>query len=73
MAYEGLRKHDLVRWGSYVSTMQQMVTQYQTGMPATLSPAAIGQAGRITSRSILFPIPNSEIAVNPTIAQNPGW
>jgi hypothetical protein len=73
LAYEGLRKHDLVRWGSYVSTMQQMVTQYQTGMPSTLSPAAIGQASRITSRSVLFPIPNTEIAVNPNIAQNPGW
>ncbi len=73
LSYEGLRKHDLVRWGSYVSTMQQMVTQYQTSMPATLSAAAIGQASRITSRSVLFPIPNSEIAVNPNISQNPGW
>jgi hypothetical protein len=72
-AYEGLRKHDLLRWGNYVSTMQQLVTEYQATMPSTLSQAAIGQAGRITSRSVLFPIPNSEIAVNPYTSQNPGW
>jgi hypothetical protein len=73
LSYEGIRKHDLLRWGNYVLTMQQMVTAYQTNMPATLSPAAIGQASRITSRSVLFPIPNSEIAVNPNLSQNPGW
>lgn len=73
LAYEGLRKHDLLRWGSYVSTMQQQVTEYQTNMPAALNDAAIKQAARITSRSVLFPIPNTEIAVNPTVQQNPGW
>jgi starch-binding outer membrane protein, SusD/RagB family len=73
LSYEGIRKHDLLRWGNYVFTMQQMVTEYQTNMPSTLSPAAIGQASRINSRSVLFPIPNSEIAVNPNISQNPGW
>lgn len=73
LSYEGLRKHDLLRWGIYVSTMQQMVTEYQTNMPSTLSDAAIKQASRITSRSVLFPIPNTEIAVNPYVAQNPGW
>lgn len=73
LAYEGLRKHDLIRWGSYVFTMQQLVTEYQATMPSSLSAPAIGQAGRVTSRSVLFPIPNSEVAVNPYISQNPGW
>ena len=72
-AYEGLRKHDLLRWGIYVSTMEQLVAQYQTDMPSTLSDAAIKQASRITSRSVLFPIPNTELAVNSSIPQNPGW
>ncbi len=73
LSYEGIRKHDLLRWGSYLLTMQQMVTEYQTNMPSTLSAAAIQQARRVTARSVLFPIPNSEIAVNPLIGQNPGW
>ncbi len=59
LSYEGLRKHDLLRWGTYVSTMQQQVTAYQTNMPSTLSDAAIKQAARVTARSVLFlfPIP----------------
>jgi hypothetical protein len=73
LAFEAIRKHDLIRWGMYVTTMQQLVAEYQATMPSALSGPAIAQASRITSRSILFPIPNSEISVNPNIAQNPGW
>lgn len=73
LAFEGIRKHDLLRWGTYVNTMQALVTDYQATMPSTLSAPAISQASRITARSILFPIPNSEISVNPYITQNPGW
>jgi starch-binding outer membrane protein, SusD/RagB family len=73
LAFEGIRKHDLIRWGMYVTTMQQLVADYQATMPSALSAPAIAQAGRITSRSVLFPIPNSEISVNPNISQNPGW
>jgi starch-binding outer membrane protein, SusD/RagB family len=73
LAFEGLRKHDLLRWGTYVSSMQTLVAEYQANMPSTLSAPAISQASRITSRSLLFPIPNSEISVNPYITQNPGW
>jgi hypothetical protein len=73
LAFEGIRKHDLVRWGMYVTTMQQLVADYQATMPSALSAPAIAQASRITSRSVLFPIPNSEISVNPYISQNPGW
>lgn len=73
LAYEGIRKHDLIRWGSYVSTMQLLVTDYRATMPAALVEPAVGQANKVTDRSVLFPIPSSEIAVNPYLAQNPGW
>jgi hypothetical protein len=73
LAFEGLRKHDLIRWGIYPSTMQNQIREYQSNMPAALRDAAIAQAQRITGRSVLFPIPNSEMAVNPNIQQNPGW
>jgi hypothetical protein len=73
LAFEGIRKHDLTRWGMYVTTMQQLVADYQATMPSNLSGPAIAQASRITPRSVLFPIPNSEISVNPNISQNPGW
>mgnify|MGYP001264856019 CR=1 FL=1 len=73
LAFEGLRKHDLIRWGTYVSTMQQQAAIYDATMPTALKAAAVGQASRITARAVVFPIPNSELNVNHNITQNPGW
>ncbi len=73
LAFEGLRKHDLIRWGLYVSTMQNQGREYSGNMPSTLREPAVAQAQRVTSRSVLFPIPNSELATNTMIDQNPGW
>lgn len=73
LAFEGLRKHDLIRWGIYVSTMQQQAAIYDATMPTTLKAAAVGQASRITNRAVVFPIPASELNVNHNITQNPGW
>ncbi|WP_126970258.1 RagB/SusD family nutrient uptake outer membrane protein [Gynurincola endophyticus] len=72
LAFEGIRKHDLIRWGMYVSAMQGLLTEYST-MTADLRGPAIIQAQRITDRAVLFPIPNSEMATNPNMKQNPGW
>lgn len=73
LAFEGVRKHDLIRWGDYLPVMKDMIVQYQATAPSTLSPAAIIQAQNVTQRSLLMPVPNSEIAVNPYVTQNPGW
>ncbi|MCH5598408.1 RagB/SusD family nutrient uptake outer membrane protein [Niabella ginsengisoli] len=73
LAFEGLRKHDLIRWGIYISTMQQQAATYDATMPTALKAAATGQARRITSRSVVFPIPHSELNVNHNATQNPGW
>lgn len=73
LAFEGIRKHDLVRWGIYPAVMQAQAREYQTNMPTALRDPAIAQAQRVTERAVLFPIPNSELAVNPNIKQNTGW
>lgn len=73
LAFEGLRKHDLIRWGIYVSTMQAQAGIYQTNMPVALRTAAVNQASRITERSVVFPMPNSELATNYNLKQNRGW
>lgn len=73
LAFEGLRKHDLIRWGIYVSTMQSQANIYAASMPSALKDPAIAQARRVTSRAVLFPIPNSELATNRNMKQNPGW
>lgn len=73
LAFEGLRKHDLIRWGIYVSTMQVQAQEYQANMPSDLKDPAVAQVQRITARSVVFPIPNSELATNTNLNQNAGW
>ncbi|GAB3420492.1 RagB/SusD family nutrient uptake outer membrane protein [Niabella aquatica] len=72
LAFEGLRKHDLIRWGVYVSTMKDFVNDIAATAPADYKYASTA-AKNVAERSVLFPIPNTEIAVNKTIIQNPGW
>lgn len=74
LSFEAIRKHDLIRWGIYVQAMQDLIVEYQTHMPAALRPAALIQANNgADARSVLLPIPNSEIGVNPNVEQNPGY
>lgn len=74
-AFEGMRGHDLKRWGMYVSKMNSLATEISLSAPSTWRYA--GSAGKNTSaRNLLFPIPNSELVLNPNIGirnQNPGW
>lgn len=70
--FEGLRRHDLIRWGIYVKTMADLVIEISNTAPTAFKYAATTPSN-MTERSVLFPIPNSEIAVNPYIKQNPGW
>ncbi len=74
LAFEGLRKHDLIRWGVYGSVMDAQARAYQLDMPTALRAPAIEQAQRTAEeRRVLFPIPNSELSVNYNMKQNPGW
>lgn len=72
LCFEGMRKHDLVRWGLYVSKMQSLATEVNNTAPAAWKYA--GSAGKnTTARNVLFPVPNTEITINRLITQNPGW
>ncbi|PYF69471.1 RagB/SusD family nutrient uptake outer membrane protein [Pedobacter nutrimenti] len=74
-AFEGMRQHDLKRWGLYVSKMNSLAVEINANAPSTWKYAA--SAGKnTTDRNLLFPIPNSELVLNPNIGvnnQNPGW
>ncbi|TKB97081.1 RagB/SusD family nutrient uptake outer membrane protein [Pedobacter cryophilus] len=72
LAFEGNRKFDLIRWGIFVSTMNQLGSDIQANAPAAFKYAS--NAGRnITSRNNLFPIPLRETSLNKAATQNPGW
>lgn len=72
LCFEGIRRHDLIRWGIYVPTMNTLGADINAKAPAAHRYAA--NAGRnTTERNVLFPIPNTEITINKQITQNPGW
>lgn len=72
LAFEGIRKHDLIRWGLYLSKMQTLATEINATAPAGFKYAA-SAAKNITPRNLVFPIPNTELTVNHLIIQNPNW
>ncbi|TZF82591.1 RagB/SusD family nutrient uptake outer membrane protein [Pedobacter sp. BS3] len=72
LAFEGLRKHDLIRWGEFVSTMNDIGTDItNTGGTNYSYGALAGKNVRVKHK--LFPIPINEISLNRAMVQNPGW
>lgn len=69
--FEGQRKLDLIRWGIYVTTMNEY------GREAAADGGSFSYAGNsgknVTERNVVFPIPNTELTVNKSMTQNPGW
>jgi hypothetical protein len=73
LCFEGLRKHDLIRWGIYLSNMASLITEVNTTAPTAQQLRAGSAARNITPRNVLFPIPLTELNVNPLVKQNTGW
>jgi hypothetical protein len=72
LAFEGNRKFDLIRWGIFVSTMNQLGNDILATAPAAFRYAS--NAGRnVNERNLLFPIPLRETTLNKAATQNTGW
>ncbi|UOE47256.1 RagB/SusD family nutrient uptake outer membrane protein [Mucilaginibacter sp. SMC90] len=68
LAFEGKRWTDLLRTGQVATVMTafaKKVKQQDASVPAN--------AYNITANRLLFPIPATEIQINPKITQNPGY
>jgi hypothetical protein len=72
LCFEGLRKTDLIRWGTFVETMQDASDEIKTRASATYSYAAVN-AANVTERHLLYPIPLTELSLNKKMVQNPYW
>lgn len=70
--FEGRRKMDLIRWGIYVQTMNELGQNIEATAPMEYRYAANG-GNNTLERNVLFPIPNVELTVNTLMTQNPGW
>lgn len=67
---ELLRKGDLVRWGVFVSTMQEVANQIAVHVPTAYYLAYYRNA---QPKHVIWPIPARELALNRALVQNEGW
>jgi hypothetical protein len=72
LAFEGARKHDLIRWGLFISNMQSLAVEAAAEAPTNYKYSA-NAAKNTTPRNVLFPIPSTELSVNHLVTQNPNW
>lgn len=72
LAYEGIRKFDLIRWGDFVGAMSGLAADIKAHAPSGQQYTAFGP-GNVTARNVLLPIPLDEMSLNKAITQNPGW
>lgn len=77
---EALRRHDLIRWGSYVNDMADFASYSQNnGITAATTSTGGGNPNglvglqNITAKDLLLPVPSYELNLNHALQQNPGW
>lgn len=70
LAFEGLRKGDLLRWGNFLTVYQDMADRLQQDSPGAFYVSWYRNA---SAKDLLMPIPNSEMSTNLKMTQNPGW
>ena len=76
LAFEGLRKWDLIRWGTFVEKMHNAGTNQPTDNTyrnVSYTNYASANYANVTARHIYLPIPTKELAVNHALRQNPLW
>lgn len=77
LCFEGVRRADLVRWGTMPTVMQNIQNDIRTFAPTSYQTAALFASNNYLlnpSKYALFPIPAAfEIAQNTALTQNAGW
>ncbi len=72
LCFEGLRKNDLVRWGTFFSSMQYVSSLVPVGTTSYVVMARAYYANA-KARDVVWPIPTNEMTVNRLLTQNVGW
>ena len=76
LAFEGLCKYDLIRWGIFETRMHQAGTNVPNDNKfrnKTITDFAATTYANVSERHIYLPIPTKELAVNHALTQNPLW
>ena len=77
LCFEGVRRIDLIRWGTITNAMQGIVADVAANAPSSYAVSASLPASNFLvypAKFSLFPIPSTfEIAQNSAATQNIGW
>lgn len=73
LAFESLRKGDLVRWGVFIQNMKQRLSEANDHADFYDLRFAKRTFISVSERDTLWPIPAHEIASNYNLTQNKGW
>ena len=76
LCFESLRKYDLIRWGIFVESMKDYLTDTQDqNWPAANDKAqyAANIGSAVQEKHVLLPIPSIELGVNTVLVQNKLW
>ena len=71
LCFEGLRKTDLIRWGILYTTMKAVANDFALNGGGYKWGAIAGN--NFSQRYLLYPVPQSEMSLNKSLIQNPGW
>lgn len=74
LAFEGLRKYDLIRWGDdYLDEMKRVARNTTDARWSTAKKFAATYSNNASERYKWLPIPNRELGLNNLLKQNPAW
>lgn len=78
LAFEGIRKLDLLRWGTFLQAMKDEQTDVTTngGLASSAwptTPIVLQTFTNVSSRDLFLPIPTVEMSLNHLMIQNPNW
>jgi len=72
LCFEGLRRWDLIRWGEFYTKMIDMVN-YTSREGWNSGHRYAAEYYKVNPNYVYFPIPDTEMAANTEVKQNPGW
>lgn len=72
LAFEALRKFDLIRWGTFIEAMKATGSDITLNAPANLKYGARGY-NNVAEKHLLLPIPSQEMSLNKAMEQNLLW
>lgn len=77
LAFESLRKYDLIRWGTFVNDIRGyssfVVETRWGGATAAATISALMISRNVQPKHIYLPIPAKELSANKLLRQNPAW